>query len=95
MNDNWSEFTNEVSKKKIICYGAGTNALLMLENYKFKSFLDRIKMFVDIDKKKHNTKIYYKNYHFDILSTDELDTASSEDCSCDTIRLYYCWQNAK
>lgn len=78
MNDNWSEFTNEVSKKKIICYGAGTNALLMLENYKFKSFLDRIKMFVDIDKKKHNTKIYYKNYHFDILSTDELDTASSE-----------------
>jgi len=70
---NWMEFTEAIRGKRIICYGAGTNALAMLANNKFSPFLQQIDFFIDIDVKKHTTTVNYDKYKFNVYSPTRID----------------------
>ena len=74
----WKKFKNEVNNKKIICYGAGNNAITMLNCAQFDPYLDKIDFFVDKDKLKQGQEIEVKQKLFSVVGTECLEKPSEE-----------------
>lgn len=72
MNKSWNSFFNSIQDKKIVCYGAGVNAYMMLLDSKFTPFVDKILFFVDMNPQKHNTRLKVKELEFDIKAVEEI-----------------------
>lgn len=70
MSATLSDFKNSAKSKKIVCYGAGVNAVHMLNNAKFAEFLPYVSFFVDGDVKKTGTYIEAKGFQFEICNVD-------------------------
>lgn len=78
MNKSWNSFSDSVRNKKIICYGAGVNAYMMLLDSKFTPFADNVLFFVDMNPQKQNTKLKVKALEFDIKDFEAINTVKEE-----------------
>lgn len=78
MSKSWNSFEKCVQNKKIVCYGAGVNAYMMLLDSKFARFVDKVLFFVDMKPKKHNTKLKAGELEFDIQSLEKISTLEEE-----------------
>lgn len=78
MYDNLNDFSRIINNKRIICYGAGVNALFMLSNKYFKQYIKQVEFFVDIDIKKSGTFIGTEDFSFEIKPITVLDECSKE-----------------
>lgn len=80
MYASWEEFSDAVAGKRIICYGAGANALIMLGDARwFAPFLAQIDCFIDGDTRKHGTTLKAGQLEFRICPPKQLDEIN-EDC---------------
>lgn len=79
MHVSWEEFSDAVVGKRIICYGAGANALIMLRDDRFFPFLKQIDCFVDGDTRKQGTILKAGPFEFGIFPLKKLDIIN-EDC---------------
>ncbi len=78
MNFSWENFQKKAENKKIVCYGAGVNAYLMLSKDVFIPYLDKILFFVDKDLKKNNTTLVSNGKVFSVKSLDSLNELDSD-----------------
>lgn len=78
MNGNkvWKDFTQSAQEKKIVCYGAGVNALLMLADRNFQPYLKKVNCFVDRDQRKHGKKLTADGVSYDIYPIEYLKKCS-------------------
>lgn len=85
---SWKDFSKKAYKNKIVCYGAGVNAYLMLSKEIFSPFLDNILYFVDKNENKIGTFISYKNYEYEIKNISKLKKLDSNTIVIITIADY-------
>ncbi len=88
MNNSWNSFAESVCDKKIICYGAGVNAYMMLLNSKFAEFAEKVLFFIDMNHKKHNTKLKVRALEFDIKSFEAINEVTENFVMLITISDY-------
>lgn len=84
----WKEFVAQVQNKKIVCYGAGVNASLMLRSEKFQQFVPNVSFFVDSDVNKEGKTIDGINTNYLIYSIDKLDLLDDDTVVVITISDY-------
>lgn len=84
----WEAFEKNAKGKKIVCYGAGVNAVLMLTKESFRPYLDNVLFFVDRDTRKNGTQLMVAGKSFDIKSADVLDDIGSDTVVLVTIADY-------
>ena len=88
MNTKWNDFVRRLEGKKIVGYGAGTNAALMLMNEKFQPYISQLTFFVDMDLSKEGEKIKGPLAEYDIYSISKLDELNEESIVIVTISDY-------
>lgn len=88
LNKNWTLFVEKLQEKKIVCYGAGVNATLMLMNEKFQEFIPQVCFFVDMDPAKEGGIIKSPTIEFNIYSINKLDEIDKETVVIVTISDY-------
>lgn len=88
MNTKWKEFVAQVQNKKMVCYGAGVNASLMLRSDKFQQFVSGVCFFVDSDIKKVGKEIGGIDKNYTIYNIDKLDSLDADTIVIITISDY-------
>lgn len=88
MNTKWNDFTKEIKGKRLIGYGAGSNAALMLMNEKFQPYIHQVDYFVDRDCNKDGKKIKSSLNEIDIYPISKLDELDKESIVIVTISDY-------
>ncbi len=88
MNTKWEEFHKAISGKKLICYGAGVNASLMLMDDRFQQYISMVQDVIDANSEKQGKQINGKTKQFIIKGLDLLERIGKDDVVIVTLSDY-------
>lgn len=86
---NFFKYDNVFSEKKLVCYGAGVNALLMLNSDVFTPYRNQILFFIDKNKDLVGKTIDTNGISFMIKGIEELEYLERDTLVLVTITDYY------